>query len=224
MTNTINLSGLSHHAYFLVGGDLAHSELVSELTKKFKLKIHGNPDFSDQRFETFTIDEARALKSRAETMPTTTDSKKVFIVQMDSATSEAQNALLKLLEEPADYIHFFLIVPTAHTLLPTVRSRLSVIETADETGVLADEAESFIKMNIPKRLDYIKKLVDDISKEKKTKHEAVQFLNAIESYIYMKQGAKKAAIQLKKIEKIRGYMNDRAPSLKMLLEYVALNI
>jgi DNA polymerase III gamma/tau subunit len=250
----VSLLSFSHHANYIVGGNSACEALVAQLNKQCKIKIKGNPDFSVQKYETFTIDDARALKTNAEMRPVgpqsnddkgiERSSKKIFIIQMNNITVEAQNALLKLLEEPADYVQFFMIIPSAHLLLPTVRSRMNFIEMSQATShgnnnverksvkVSTDskidlniaDATLFINMSIPKRLDFIKKLMDDITKEKKTKQNAIELLNAIESQIFTDNGTKKSAQALATIEKVRAYINDRAPSFKMLLEYVALNI
>jgi len=221
------LTGLDHHAYLLIGGDSIRVELISILEKKFKVATHGNPDFDAKQYENFTIDDARELKSLASLMPVNPGGKRIFIVTMNAITVEAQNALLKLLEEPAEYVHFFLIVPSAHLLLPTVRSRLSMIgnsgQSENESVGLAD-AKKFLTMMPPKRLEIIKSLVEDITKEKKTKQDAIDFLNNIQSVVYGSKGSKSGKQALETIEKARTYMNDRAPSLKMLLEYVALNI
>ncbi len=222
------LKNLSHHAYCLVGGQSLVSELKSVLEKKHKISAQANPDFFDRAYNNFTIDDARDIKSLAGTRPIGESAKKIFILQMNGITVEAQNALLKLLEEPSDYAHFFLIIPSTHLLLPTIKSRISFIETsADESGendeVLA-EARKFIKLSPAKRIDYLKGLLDDISKEKKVKQDAIVFLNAVESVVYKERGAKSGLQALQSIEVARKYMSDRAPSLKMLLEYVALNV
>lgn len=222
------LKHLNHHAYLLVGGDAIQAELILMLEKKHAIKTHGNPDFTAQKFENLTIDDARQLIEAAEVKPTTADGKRIFILTMNSITVEAQNALLKLLEEPSEYVHFFLIVPSAHLLLPTVKSRLSMIGSPgkSENDPAADlaEAKKFLSMTAPKRLEMIKSLIEDIAKEKKTKQDAVDFLNQIQAAVYVSKGSKNGARELETIETARKYMNDRAPSLKMLLEYVALNI
>ena len=43
-------------------------------------------------------------------------------------TTVAQNALLKLLQEPPKNIEFIIISPTKSNLLPTVRSRLPIVK------------------------------------------------------------------------------------------------
>ncbi len=221
------LSSLSHHAYGLVGTTETRDELISILEKKHKITVQGNPDFYIRKYETLTIDDAREIKSLHSNRPVS-DSKKIFVLTMNGITIEAQNALLKLLEEPAEYAHFFLVIPSAHLLLPTVKSRLSLIQgsgSPQETDAdLIKEAEAFVKANQTKRLDIVKALVDAISKEKKTKQDAIDFLNAVQEVIYKDKGAKEAKSVLEAIEVARNYLNDRAPSVKMLLEYVALSI
>ena len=221
-----HLKALSHHAYCIIGGRAEHDELVSILAKKHKIQAPGNPDFFDRTYETFTIDDAREVKASANMMPVSSAGKKIFMLRMKGITSEAQNALLKTLEEPPAYVHIFLIIPSAHLLLPTVKSRLAMIGDARQgaaDGAVAKDATSFLAMNTVKRLDSVKKLMDEIAKEKRPKQDAVDLINAIQEAVYAK-GMKANAAKLEAIEVARTYMNDRAPSMKMLLEYVALNV
>ncbi len=144
---------------------------------------------------------------------------------MNGITVEAQNALLKLFEEPSVYAHFFVIIPSAHLLLPTVKSRIRIIEDESKTkGKMSIEAEAFISASVPGRLEIVKTLLDDISKEKKTKQDAIEFLDAVQRSIYKKNGPVEGNAALQAVESARRYIDDRAPSLKMLLESVALTI
>jgi DNA polymerase III delta prime subunit len=207
-----------------------HADLLDLLHKKHKIESQGNTDFFDRSYENMTIDDARELKTAHGMRPVGEMGKKIFIIRANAIGHEAQNALLKLFEEPADYAHFFLIVPSAHILLPTVKSRMLEVKhdsgdkiQEESHGEIIEEAEAFVKLTPAKRLDVVKKLVEDVSKEKKTKQDAINFLNAIQAVVY-KQGVKKNTSALDAIEHARTYMNDRAPSVKMLLEYVALSI
>ncbi len=223
---------LSHHAYYLIGADSVRTELFSILAHKHKIEARGNPDFFDRSYETFVIDDAREVKASHGMRPVVDNGKKVFILQMNGITVEAQNALLKLLEEPAEYAHFFILIPSAHLLLPTVKSRMRSIgdtsssrsERSSIDPELLSVANRFVTVSKAKRLEEVKKLVDDISKEKKTKQDAIDVLNAIETVIYEQRGIRKGQSALHIIEMARSYLHDRAPSVKMLLEYVALNI
>jgi len=232
MKSTDYLTELNHHAYCIVGNVDDREELLAVLKKKHKLQAQGNPDFFDKNFETFTIDDAREIKSLAETKPVAVNGRKIFILSMLGITVEAQNALLKLLEEPPEYAHFFLIIPSAHLLLPTVKSRFAMISDhsrqknsaanrSESDAELVKSAESFLKMAPTKRLDFVKSFMDEITKEKRPKQDAIDFLNAVEEALYEK-GLKGNVDKLEAVKLSRKYMNDRAPSLKMLLEYVAM--
>ena len=222
---------LSHHAYAFIGGDSLHDELVTFLKEAHSISAQANPDFFQKKYEVFTIDDARELKSIHETRPIHASGKKIFVVVANGITVEAQNALLKLLEEPAEYAHFFLILPSAHLILPTVKSRLSFVTTGTHDGNRSSgnasasaAASAFIKTSASARIEIIKKLLEDIAKEKKTKQDAITFLDDIQNLIYIERGVVNGKATLEAIEIARTYMNDRAPSMKMLLEYVALNI
>ena len=219
------LKRLSHHAYLLISGSGVQADLLSILEKSHGISTRGNPDLIMRTYENLTIDDARQLKSSAEIKPITAGGKRIFIISMNAITVEAQNALLKLFEEPAEYVHFFLIVPSAHLLLPTVKSRLSLIGDAisNKTNDLTD-AKKFLAMSAPKRLEAIKSLQEDVSKEKKTKQDAIDLLNDIQATVYESQGVTRGKVTLEAIETARRYIHDRAPSLKMLLEYVALHV
>lgn len=234
MTSKTQKDLLSHHAYLIVGGQTERQSLIERLGTSQKIATNGNPDFFDRQYETFTIDDAREIKSHAETRPVGLDDKKVFLLVMNAITLEAQNALLKILEEPGEYVHFFLIIPSAHLLIPTVKSRLSLWNFGavsskashikkDESKQAAIHVKKFIESPLKSRLDMIKVLMDDIGKDKKTKQDALSFLNDLEDTLHA-EGVIKRKDALQAILHARTYATDRAPSIKMLLEYVAMNL
>ena len=232
MSLNIQLKSLAHHAYCIIGGHSIVDELILVLENQHKIKSHGNPDFFNRKYETFTIDDARELKSSHEVKAVNELGKKIFITTMNGITTEAQNALLKLFEEPTDNTHFFIIIPGAHLLLPTIKSRILFIETenignqADRPEEIAElkEAKKFIEMSTADRLEFIKSFIDDVKNEKKTKQDVINLLNTIQALVYKEKGVIKGKEILQVIETARKYMNDPAPSLKMLLEYVALQM
>ncbi|MFA6601682.1 MAG: hypothetical protein WCT02_02365 [Candidatus Paceibacterota bacterium] len=216
---------LSHHAFYVIGGIEINSWLIANLESESNIQAHGNPDLFQRHYASFAIDDARELKELHNVRPISETAKKIFILNIDSFTNEAQNALLKLLEEPAEYAHFFLIIPSKHLLLPTVISRLALLETGQaKGGSNLLEAKEFIKLSPAKRIEMIKGLTEDLTKEKKTKQEIIEFLNNLQEVIYKEKRAKEGRVTLEAIEVARKYAGDRAPSLKMLLEYVAVNI
>lgn len=76
---------------------------------------------------TIGIDQIRALRTAASVKPNELDFQAFIIKNADLMTVQAQNALLKLLEEPPGQILFLLLCDNASSLLTTVRSRAPVL-------------------------------------------------------------------------------------------------
>jgi DNA polymerase III gamma/tau subunit len=66
--------------------------------------------------------------------------------EFDNASFEAQNAFLKLLEEPPDNVEFALVVSNTYSILPTVISRTKIIR-------LEKEKTSPLELSISKALE-----------------------------------------------------------------------
>lgn len=228
-----------HHAYGLCGNmDEIVASLLKSITDDFKIIIIGNPDFFHEKFETLTIDDSRRIKEIALGRQFSSDRPRIFVIELYGATREAQNALLKLFEEPEAGNHFFLIMPSSDMLLPTLRSRLQIINSplsahSPHENPLSEKtvsAEIFIKKILGEKIAYVDALASDISDDKLAKHAALSFLNDLEKHLYTKSlitNATKHKENLPTFQAIshaRTYMNDRAPSLKMLLEYVTLSL
>ena len=72
-------------------------------------------------------DAVRALKSAVYIKPNELDAKFFILTDCQLMTVSAQNAALKILEEPPENVYFFLCTDSAAALLPTVRSRAQTI-------------------------------------------------------------------------------------------------
>ena len=98
-----------YHAYFLIGErDIVFNDLKSGIEKRLKIKTSGNPDFWSGDFHNFNIEEARSVVEMAG-QKSFSETKKLFVIKTDFVGVEAQNALLKVFEEPTANTHFFLI-------------------------------------------------------------------------------------------------------------------
>lgn len=69
------------------------------------------------------INDIRALKSFLNTKPIKSPIKTIIIHPADKLTPEAQNALLKTIEEPPAYVQLILVTQIPQKLLPTIVSR-----------------------------------------------------------------------------------------------------
>lgn len=74
------------------------------------------------------VDDSKKIVEESFIKPIFAD-KKIFIVSsVDNSTEEAQNKLLKSLEEPNDGVYYILTTSNLEKVLPTIRSRCNKIE------------------------------------------------------------------------------------------------
>ncbi len=212
-----------HHAYGLAGPrEEVLADVLHFLEKTLRMPVRGNPDVLVRQFGTLNVDESRRIKELQ--MHKALSERKVLIIVFNSATSEAQNALLKVLEEPVERTHIFLIVPRLDVFFPTVRSRLFTAEYgAGVTAEVAEKAKEFLAMPVGKRLDFVKKLATEVSDEKIDKQYIFDFVNQIERVLWRDEKKRKQNVSaLEEIAICRKYIQDISASIKMLLEHLAL--
>ena len=131
------------HSYMFVGIDGIGKKLIAkEFARKIlclnkqnqncatcdsciKFNSGNNPDFLEifPDGNSIKIAQMREMQEKVYQKPIVSD-KKVFIIdQVEKMTEEAQNSLLKTLEEPPEYMVIILITPNENKLLNTVKSR-----------------------------------------------------------------------------------------------------
>lgn len=69
------------------------------------------------------VDVIRSLKEEMMLKPTTSDRKVAIINDAECMNEQAQNALLKILEEPPEYVTIILVTSNKEKLLHTIKSR-----------------------------------------------------------------------------------------------------
>ena len=87
----------------------------------------------------FHIEAVRGMRQSAYTLPNEADCKIYVLLGTHTMTVEAQNALLKLLEEPPDYVRIILTVPNRRQLLQTVISRVTTLSLGELSNEHIDE-------------------------------------------------------------------------------------
>lgn len=109
------------------------------------------------------IDTVRTLRTYAYQAPIQS-SYRWIVIFARQYTHPAQNALLKVLEEPPVSTKIILVAPSAEQLLPTVRSRLTQIASSvDDSGDTADSgkptaAVSWLSASVAERLEAVAKM------------------------------------------------------------------
>ena len=88
---------------------------------------------------TIGVDTVRFLREDVRVVPNDLDHKIYVIEDADKMTVQAQNALLLTLEEPPEYVRFFLLCENSRLLLETIRSRAPVHRTEPLTKEQIDE-------------------------------------------------------------------------------------
>ena len=88
------------------------------------------------------VDQIRRISSEARILPNEAERKVYVIRDADTMNASAQNAALKLLEEPPAHVAFLLLCAEPEALLPTVRSRCEVLRLNAEDRMEDPEAEA----------------------------------------------------------------------------------
>ena len=111
-----------------------------------KIKAGSHPDFFYIGDDALKVDRAREIIRQASQKPSEAECQIFVIDNADNMRPEAQNALLKVIEEPQSACFVFLCLSRL-SLLPTVRSRCAVYslraEEAEENPEIAEMCSAF---------------------------------------------------------------------------------
>jgi DNA polymerase III, delta subunit len=230
---------MQHHAYIYEGPQDELESLVAAARKDFNFEGDNNPDLHVLPFEKFLLEDAHELTRSAQMKPVS--GRALFILGIASINTHAQQALLKLFEEPQPGVTFVLLTPPG-ILLPTLRSRLMVYPGSKQLALqkvlgspvsgrtlrgpdhFAQQAADFLSSPYKTRSTQIAVLLKD---EENTKERVRSFLTAVETELYAhfsKSHTKEIREALEDISKVRSYLSDQSPSLKMLLEHLAATL
>jgi hypothetical protein len=167
------------------------------------------------------INTAREIIAWANT-PHTGD--KVAIISFHTASIPAQNAMLKILEEPPEGVRFVVITSNREHLLDTVLSRLHIL--SNQPLILSLQyAEEFLKTSPTKRmkLPFVEELLSRVDEEDRKDREAVRgFILSLSQVVSTKK-----PVQYKELEELlecASYAGDSSSSGKAIIEYVSLRL
>jgi len=217
---------MEHHAYYVEGPQSLKSSLVASACKQFNFQ-NNSPDLHVLEFEKFGIDDAHELTRQAALK--SVSNRALFIIAISITNVFAQQALLKLLEEPQQGVTFVLLVPPG-SLMPTIKSRLlrysGKLQFDEQNslgatrGLFEQQIATFLKSSYKDRSAQITALLKD---DEGVRERVRDFVNSIEAALHHKQ-SKEARAGLEDVAKVRSYLNDQSPSLKMLLEHLAVTL
>ncbi len=207
LPQSLLLSGQDGTGLYTLARTIAQAQPLGELfPKDAKGAI-------DHKSGTITIETIRSLYSQTRTKQTKRQT--IIIDNADRMSHGAQNAFLKLLEEPNANIHFILTSHQSQKLLPTIRSRVQLME-------------------VPRLLPaQTEQLLDDLSIKDATKRTQLYYLAAglpaeivrlVTDDAYFKERAHLIgdartflqATSYEKLQLIHKYRNDRESALSLL--------
>lgn len=144
-------------------------------------------ELNKEKTESIKIDEIREMQAKILEKPITSERKVYIINNAENMTKEAQNCLLKTLEEPPDFVTIILVVGNENNILTTIKSRCSKVifteedkeELTEEEKKRYDELEKIFG-NVEKYLsiDLLSK-IDILYKDKENVFENLEFINMI---------------------------------------------
>lgn len=198
---------MQHHATLYIGTSLAAIPLPEEA------RSPGNDVVHEIFPDLMKVEDARRIKESAARTPVEREERIVVIFAARIGT-EAQNALLKLLEDPPGHTRFILVVPSVTMLLATVRSRLELQTVPLDRVPLSEEGVGFL-VSVPRdRLQSIEQLHK--AKDRVTMRAIITDVGH-----YITQHEVSAECQRVAVTALE-YRDFPGASLKMWLEYLAL--
>lgn len=206
--------------HLVAGGNEVLEELFV-LVNGAGIAVEHNPDISVREYKQFGIDEAIDLHARSRTRGL--NGPRVFVVVTPAMTNEAQNALLKTIEEPVANTLFFFCVQSADTLLPTVRSRSQILNLSRSTRSVGDiDPKAFLSAAPAARITLLKPLLDKGDDDKRDIGAVIEFLSLLERSVALYGDEQKQRVFLEQVYRARKYATDKGALIKPLLESVAL--
>lgn len=197
---------------YLVSGDpkLCIPEIRQQLQELYAERtetLHIDPVIADK----FLVEDAHELSRRGRQQ----GAGEVWCLMRGffRTNKEAQNAVLKILEEPAEGTHFFFVTPSAGELLETVRSRMAREDLCAHTSGQNKHAEKFLTADsLPDRLSVSEDVVADDALR--------QFVSGLKKAI---ENNRKDHHQLQQaLVMVATWLDDVGRSDKQIAEFLAL--
>lgn len=207
---------LTHHSYIVVSA--TPDALAHVLTAEFKTSM---PEYNVVPFliPRVTIDDVRMLSEY-----TYGSAPQIVLVSTDDILHEAQQALLKTLEEPGAQTKIVFIMPHVTHLLPTILSRVEVVhyEGENSENIYKKEMQKFLTSDIPTRLKWVEKFIKDNEDHDTTRSILKRYIDALTEIVLNKNGIQSTVLE--DLQYASANVLTRGSSIKMLLEHIAITL
>jgi DNA polymerase-3 subunit delta' len=216
------------------GGQKPRMENCLKTLEKAKLDLSANnPDIllievlKDK--SSIGIDQIREAIKFLSKKPFSHENKAIIILNAEKMTIEAQNSLLKTLEEPPLYALIVLLAKTQNSLLETIISRCRLIKVTEVgEGITKTSINEILDMTFGERLSWV---------EKNIKIERPEFVEILEIWLselherIVKQKSDQSfkdsidvAENIGKILEVKEDIEKTNVNLRLAAEYLLLNL
>ena len=108
---------------------LSEDKACNHCKSCIEFNSNNNPDFFciEPEGNSIKIEQIRELQKKIQEKPIISEKKVYIIDQADLMTKEAQNCLLKTLEEPPEFVTIILVGTNENAFLTTIKSRCMIL-------------------------------------------------------------------------------------------------
>jgi DNA polymerase III delta prime subunit len=158
--------------------DSQKEQLKILLKRIFNKDLKESPDIhvlNPKKNNSIGIEEVKELQKAMRYKPFQEEKQVGIILQAEKLTTQAQNALLKTLEETTETSSYILCVDNVRNLLPTIKSRGIVIYSSSqiEKTSVEEDLENFLDLDPLEQFNIIEKYSED-------KDSSLSFINSLE--------------------------------------------
>lgn len=226
--NNRKLNDSFSHANLIVGNDGIGKSIIARYISNQIIKVRDNTESVDivkyyPSSSSFGVDDVRNIINEVGKKPYEGDKKVLILYKCDKLTTQAQNALLKTIEEPPEGVYLILLSDSLETILDTIKSRCQIykltpltkeeilIYIKDKYNDLTSEDEKAAlaySAGIPGKVD---RFIDD----KNLKNLRDICIELFEDVLKREQG-----LVLKYGELLKNTKDDKIELLNILLSYI----
>ncbi len=171
------------------------------------------------------ISQIREFQKKIYLKPYKSDKKAVTLVAEEGITIEAQNALLKVLEEPPSNTLIIILGKNNNDFLPTIISRCKLINIKEEGNKtdLSKYEKLLVSLN-NKKIGEKLKIAQDYSKDRQIALEFLKSMLLVSQKLLEEMPKKSSVKKINAFNKAYGEVNSTNINLRLLLENLLLSI
>lgn len=217
------------HAFYITGD----TDTGTEQAREFLYTRLGkeSPDITVLDYDAFPVEEARKLADKVYQTARSKEGKGI-VLSVKRIFHEAQNALLKMFEEPPERTTLILVLPSEGMLLSTLRSRLVPLPKDTHDARIAPEAQAFVQASQKERETIIEKLLTRVKSETaqekgSARADALALVEGISTLCYAtykKAPSPSLRAFLDDLSRFTPILHERSAPLKLIFEHILITI